>query len=304
MKIKKFFLCITLLSAVGLGSFACYKYFIYRNTTVSQGNSRKTNIKTPEDNIPQVNTPETPAPAPPHIIYDIRGKSNKLSPKEWKAMQEARSREVEIAKNNPDMVFINGYTDKKICALTFDDGPDGTVMPKILDILKKNSINASFFLIGNQVKAYKNVVKRTYEEGNLVLNHSFTHPDFFKLSEKDIKKQLSETEDVIYGATGKRPAIIRPPYGSLNDTIISTSRALDYHIAIWSTDTLDWSQKEKDNIVKNVVDNIRPGEIILMHCNSDKKATAEALPIIISELRDKGYSFVTLDKLLNIQPYK
>jgi peptidoglycan-N-acetylglucosamine deacetylase len=238
------------------------------------------------------------------IVYDIRGESERLTPKERKDLQKARIKEALIAKKNPSVVYINGYTDKKICALTFDDGPDGTVMPKILDILKKNGVSASFFLIGNQVNAYKDIVKKASAEGNLMLNHSFTHPDFFKLNANSINKQILDTEDVIYNVIGRRPAIFRPPYGSLNDTIISTSKALGYHIAIWSTDSMDWSQKEKDNIIKNVLDNIRPGEIIIMHCGPDKEATADALPIVISELRNKGYTFTTLDKLLNIRAYK
>jgi peptidoglycan-N-acetylglucosamine deacetylase len=278
---KRFFLCISLILTVGFGSYTYY---------------HNTNLK--------VSSSQNPISARSPVIYDIRGKSSSLTPKEWEDLQKARIRETLIAKKNPDMVYINGYTDKKICALTFDDGPDGTVMPKILDTLKKNEVNASFFLIGNQVNAYKEVVKRADEEGNLMLNHSFTHPDLFKLSANSINKQILDTEDVIYRVTGKRPAIFRPPYGSLNDTIISASKALGYHIAIWSTDSMDWSLKEKDNIIKNVLDNIRPGEIIIMHCGADKEATADALPIIISNLKAKGYNFITLDKLLNIRAYK
>lgn len=297
---KKLFICVLVILSVGLGSYAYFRYLLSKDPgSAPQASSTETPVKGPE-----TAAQDTPVKPKPNVVYDIRGKSNKLTAKEWDAMQKSRLQTVEIAKQNLSEVFINGFTEEKICALSFDDGPDGIITPKILDTLKNAGINASFFVIGNQVKQYKNVVKRASDEGNLVLNHSFTHPDFLNMNAENIKKQLSETEDMIYNITGKRPAILRPPYGSLNDTIISTSKASGYSIVIWSTDTLDWSQKDKDNIVKNVIDNIRPGEIILMHCNDDKKATAEALPIIISELKAKGYSFVTLDKLLDVPAYK
>lgn len=281
IEIKKIFMSIILIFAVILGINAYHKNISHH-----------------------VITSRSPAQSQVPIVYDIRGKSSSLTPKEWADLERSRKREVVIAKENPGIVYINGYTSKRICALTFDDGPTGTVMSEILDVLKKNNIKASFFLIGNQVNEYKAVVKRAYDEGNLVLNHSFTHPDFFKLSADSIKKQILDTEDAIYNVTGKRPAILRPPYASLNNTIISTSKDLGYRIAIWSTDTMDWSQKSTENIIKNVVDNVRPGEIIIMHCNDDKEVTVEALPSVISELRAKGYSFVTLDEFLNIRAYK
>lgn len=293
--LKKFALFIALLFSIGLGIFLAY-----RNTLTT---------KQPETDISQkpISTSEKPAPVirPKQIIvYDILGKSNKLGPKTWKNMQDWRTSIVQVAKANPDMVFINGQPEEKICALTFDDGPDDVIMPKILDVLKKNNVNASFFLIGNKVKRLSSVVKAASDDGNLVLSHSYSHPELSKLTKEDIKKQIELTENSIYEVTGKRPKIIRPPYGDLNDTVISAAKDEGYKMVIWSIDTLDWSQKEKSNIIKNVEDNIRPGEIILMHCDGDKEATLAALPQIIKDLKGKGYKFVTLDKLLKIDAYK
>jgi peptidoglycan-N-acetylglucosamine deacetylase len=295
--LKKFALFIALLISIGSGS-----YLAYRNAIIKQSKSEVS--QKPSSASKQPEPQSVPVEPKKLIIYDILGRSNKLGPKAWKSMQDWRSSIVQVAKDNPDMVYINGKPEEKVCALTFDDGPDNIIMPKILSVLKGNHVNASFFLIGNKVKEFSSVVKAASDDGNLVLNHSYSHPELSKLNEESIKKQIELTENNIYEVTGKRPKIIRPSYGDLNDTVISAAKDEGYKIVIWSIDTLDWSQKEKSNIIKNVEYNVRPGEIILMHCDGDKAATLAALPQIISDLKERGYKFVTLDKLLGIDAYK
>lgn len=238
------------------------------------------------------------------IIYEILGKSNKLTEKEKASTKKWMEDIIRIAKENPNYVFVNGDTAKKQVALTFDDGPDGKVTPKILEILKKNNVKGNFFFVGENVIRYPSIVKKAYEEGNLVLNHSYTHPDFKKENNDVIKNQIIRTENEIFKIIGKKPAIIRPPYGDIDERVLSNIIQTDNNVAVWSIDTLDWSQKERDNIIKNVVDNLRPGDIILMHSNGDKSETAAALPQIILGIKEKGYEIVTLDKLLEIKPYK
>lgn len=238
------------------------------------------------------------------IIYEILGKSNKLTEKEKTSTKKWMEDIIRIAKENPNYVFVNGDTAKKQVALTFDDGPDGKVTPKILEILKKNNVKGNFFFVGENVIRYPSIVKKAYEEGNLVLNHSYTHPDFKKENNDVIKNQIIRTENEIFKIIGKKPAIIRPPYGDIDERVLSNIIQTDNNVAVWSIDTLDWSQKERDNIIKNVVDNLRPGDIILMHSNGDKSETAAALPQIILGIKEKGYEIVTLDKLLEIKPYK
>lgn len=241
---------------------------------------------------------------PPKKIYTILGDSNKLSQKEKANKDVWVGRIVQLAYANIDRLFVNGFTNEKKVCLTFDDGPDSINTMKALNILKQNNVKASFFFIGENVKLYPNTVKEAYSDGNLVLSHSYSHPELTKLNERDIDKQLQMTEKEIYKAIGKRPAIIRPPYGDVNQNVIDILSKSNYKAVLWSIDTLDWSQKEKANIVNNVVNNIRPGDIILMHTTEDKKATIEALPEIITKLKEKGYSFVTLDELLNVSAYK
>ncbi|MBC2582108.1 polysaccharide deacetylase family protein [Clostridium sp. DJ247] len=238
------------------------------------------------------------------VYYPIVGESKNLSPRERAAMEKSRKRVVELAKANKGTMFINGPTNKKVVALTFDDGPDSRITGAMLDVLRDNNVKGSFFFVGNRLKSHAEVVKRADEEGNLVLIHSFSHAELTKLSPAEVNKELSQTKEIIFSLIGKSPAIVRPPYGDINQPTVNEIAKSNYKIVMWSIDTLDWSQREKDNIVRNVVDNVRPGDIILMHSIENNKASLEALPEIIKKLKDKGYEFLTLDKMLGISAYR
>jgi len=194
--------------------------------------------------------------------------------------------------------------EEKILALTFDDGPDGLITPKILDILKSYGESANFFFVGKSVQAFPEVVKRAYNEGHLILNHTYTHPEFNNKGFRFVDDEISMTEEAIKNVIGKVPSLVRPPYGIVTDTVLKVAMANDDKLVIWSTDTYDWSQKDDLHITQNVLDNVRPGEIVLMHSNSDKTQTAKALPKIIEGLHAKGYKIVTLDYLLSTKAYK
>ncbi|HEX3030597.1 MAG TPA: polysaccharide deacetylase family protein, partial [Clostridia bacterium] len=160
------------------------------------------------------------------------------------------------------------------------------------------------FFIGNRLDRFPSFVKRAYNEGNLVLCHGWDHTDLIKLSADQIKKQIESSQNKFSQLIGKKPLIIHPPYGDVNGKVLSAAADENCKLVIWSIDTLDWSQKEPSHIIKNVIDNVRPGEIILMHSNEDKKATAEALPGIIKGLQEKGYEFVTVAEMLGVDAYK
>lgn len=149
------------------------------------------------------------------IIYEILGKSNKLTEKEKASAKKWMEDIIRVARENPDYVFVNGDTAKKQVALTFDDGPDGRITPKVLEILKQNNVKGNFFFIGENVVKYPSVVKKAYQQGNLVLNHSYNHPDFKKENNDTVKNQILRTENEIFKIIEKKPAIIRPPYGDI-----------------------------------------------------------------------------------------
>lgn len=307
------FLLVVFFASFSISGFLVDKH-ASKNTNIKKNNpveipppANSENSETASDNSKEQtsqdnNTPDNNASA--IVIYNILGVSNKLTQKEKLAMDKWRNDIVEFAKKNTGAMFVNGSANRKAVALTFDDGPDADITPKILDVLKAKNVKASFFFIGEKVPENEDVVKRAYADGNLVLSHSFDHPDLSTKSEAVIDKQIKDTENAIYNVIGKKPALIRPPYGNTNDLILKEVARNNLKVVIWSIDTLDWSQKEKANITKNVLDNVRPGEIILMHSNEDKKTTLEALPDIIDGLKDKGYSIVTLSELLGVNAYK
>jgi peptidoglycan-N-acetylglucosamine deacetylase len=236
-------------------------------------------------------------------VLDIKGTSKNLSSNAWKDMQVWRGDMLSVVKNYPSSVYLNG-SDQKRVALTFDDGPDNRNTPMIIDTLAKYNVKGNFFFIGEKIKKYPEVVKDAVHNGNLVLSHSYYHHDLSKESEADITADLTLTDQTLDDVIGKRPALIRPPFGAVNDTVIKAAIRNGEKIVLWSIDTLDWSQMEKANIISNVINNVRNGDIILMHSNEDKTETAQALPEIIEGLKQNGFEIVDLETLLNLNAYK
>lgn len=238
-------------------------------------------------------------------VYNILGSTDKLGNAQMKSINDGRNYVVQFARKHPDEVYINGQTNEQRVSITFDDGPDSTVTPAVLDLFKKKNITANFFFLGNQIDFYPNVVRRAYDEGHIILNHSLNHPYFTQLDPHSIKAQVILTEDKIKRIIGKRPAMIRPPHGMVNDNVLSGIRGTNNRIVIWSIDTMDWVKNiEIPNVVGNVLDNVRPGDIILMHSGPGQRTALSALSDIIKGLFEKGYRIVGLGELLNVNPYK
>jgi len=235
-------------------------------------------------------------------VLDIKGNSDQLTNKQWQAMQTWRSDIVNFKENQPNL-YINGRNEKKI-SLTFDDGPDEIVTPKIIEILQNHHVKGNFFFIGSEAEKYPQVVKNAYENGNIVLSHSYHHVDLTTLSNAEQADEINNAGLAIQTIIGKEPAMIRPPYGETNETLIANAKDKGYSVIIWSIDTLDWSQKDAENIIKNVTDNLRNGDIILMHSDSEKTETAKALPTIIEAVQEKGFEIVGLDELLGVEAYQ
>lgn len=235
-------------------------------------------------------------------FLDIEGNSNQLTAAAWKSMQDWRKQIVLFAKEHESM-FING-PDKRKIALTFDDGPDEMVTQGIIDILENYQVKGNFFFLGSKVKEYPQVVHNAYENGHLIFSHSYHHTDLSTLSNEEVKAEIDLAGKAIMEVIGKEPAIIRPPYGATNEQVVKISQQKGYSIVLWSIDTLDWSQKEAENIVHNVTSNIRNGDIILMHSNEDKSETIEALPLIIEALQELNFEIVDLEELLGIKAYQ
>lgn len=193
-----------------------------------------------------------------------------------------------------------GYTklnpNKPMIALTFDDGPHEVVTVRILDQLRKNNVNATFFMLGERAAAYPKIVKRMYEDGNEVANHSYNHTSFTRLNSEGIKSQLQMTDKAILTACGVVPRLIRPPYGAQSEAV---RNAVDRPLVMWSVDPRDWSSKNKDSIVNHVLNHAKDGDIILMH--DLYPSTAEASEVIIPALKERGFQLVTVSEMIRMR---
>jgi len=249
----------------------------------------------PEEKQPEVGQPETVKFAG---IYNIKGQSGSLGESSRESLNKWRREIVELAAGNKDLVKINGNITQKRVALTFDDGPDNNVTPRIIEILDEYNVKGNFFFTGSNVKAFPKVVQSADQSGHMVLSHSYYHENYNNISYDEIKKDFEKTNEAIENLTGSHPSFMRPPYGIVNDNVLRVAENKQQNIIIWSTDSMDWSQKDPQSITDNVLDHVRPGEIILMHSFGGNKATAKALPDIIEGLVEKGYEIVTLDEML------
>ncbi len=188
--------------------------------------------------------------------------------------------------------FTKPKTAKKVVALTFDDGPDPTLTPRLLKILKANNVHATFFEVGSSVNRYPAVSREVLKYGNQIGNHSWNHPDLTTLTTTQARHQIALTDAAIYKATGTIPYFIRPPYGAVNARI---GNLYDRPIVRWSVDSRDWAYLNTAKTISHVLATTHNGSIILMH---DIHATSvTAVPQIIRSLKKRGYSFVTLEQL-------
>lgn len=240
-------------------------------------------------------------------LYEIRGDSPALDANLTQFLHRWREETtLPIAEGNYTRVYLHGeMSNGKNIALTFDDSPDDNQTGKILDILKRYGIKGSFFMIGSPMEeANATVVKRTFDEGHLVLNHSFTHPRLTMKSDEEIIRELHNTSERIEQITGAYPLLSRPPYGSINQRVVNAVNARGYTTILWSLDSLDWALKDKNAIVGNVAANVHPGDIILMHSSSANQSSVDSLPEIIETLMKQGYRFRRIDEMLGLQGYR
>jgi peptidoglycan-N-acetylglucosamine deacetylase len=199
-----------------------------------------------------------------------------------------------------DSVISEGNSNLPEVALTFDDGPSAAYTPQILSILQQNGVHATFFCVGEQVQYYPDLVQQEYSTGNVVANHSWSHPDLTTLTSLNVQTQLSRTSAIIQQATGVQPTLFRPPYGAIDQDVKSQVAEQGLTPVLWSIDTEDWQRPASDAIVKNALDEAENGAIILLHDGGgDRSQTIAALPTIIKNLQEHGFQLVTVQQLIN-----
>jgi len=187
---------------------------------------------------------------------------------------------------------------KKMVAITFDDGPHKANTDEILKILQNNNAHATFFMLGQNVTYYPDVVKRVYDSENEIGIHTWNHPQLTKLSESEIKAQISKTSDAIFSITGYRPKLVRPPYGAVNSTVRS---AISQPLILWNIDSLDWKSRDEKQIVPLVMQSVQDGDIILLH--DIHSTTVPAVEKIVEQLVSQDYQLVTVSELLDAKGY-
>ena len=216
-------------------------------------------------------------------------------------LDEFRNNAKKLCSAYPDSAFTFLPTTNNIVALTFDDGPDPHITPKILDILEEYSITAAFFAIGENVQKYPEVVKRIVNSGHQLANHSWSHQRPTSIAASDLMDDVKKTQKILeeqYTCT----RLFRPPYGLVTPEQMQQLTLHGYKAVIWSVDSMDWYTTTALEIQKCVLDKVHPGAIILMHCagnQRNRQATIQALPGIIQDLKKRGYMFVTPDEILN-----
>lgn len=186
---------------------------------------------------------------------------------------------------------------KPMIALTFDDGPNPLSTPRILDTLKKYHATGTFFMLGSRAIQNPNLIRRMVSEGHELGNHSNTHANMLKLTDRQIKDEFYVTQDAIYAASGEEATVFRPPYGASNEHI---SQILNRRNILWTIDSLDWKSRNAEAIKKEVLPFVKDGSIILMH--GIYGTSADALAQMMPVLAEQGYQFVSVSDLLQYRP--
>lgn len=193
-----------------------------------------------------------------------------------------------------------GDRDEQVVALTFDDGPSRENTPRILEVLDREDVRATFFVLGDRAKKMPDLVAAIDEGGHDVGNHTWSHGSLRSMWASQIRDELRRTNDAVFDAIGRRPALFRPPFGRYAPSALPIVGELGMHVVLWSVDGEDW-ESETETTATRVVRDASAGDIILLH---DRTATtAAALPSIIRGLRARGFRLVTVSELTGLRAY-
>jgi polysaccharide deacetylase family sporulation protein PdaB len=198
-------------------------------------------------------------------------------------------------------IYSVAREDKKI-AISFDCAWGVDYTDKLLEIMEKNDIRCTFFAVQFWVEKYPEYAQKIVDFGHELGTHSRTHSYMSKQTEKEIMDELTTSSDAIEKATGVRPTLFRAPFGDYDDLVVTTAKKAGLYTIQWDVDSLDWKNLSATEIALRVVNGVKAGSIILCHNNG--LHTSEALPMILSTLRAKGFAFVPIGELIYKTDYE
>jgi peptidoglycan/xylan/chitin deacetylase (PgdA/CDA1 family) len=218
------------------------------------------------------------------------------TPNNAPAALPVRYRPIGCLRRGPVAAYSHGRRRKEV-ALSFDDGPF-PLTPSFVRMLKANRAVATFFMIGDQVTArYRATLREELHDGDALGDHTFTHPDL--LASGGVRSQLQRTIEAIRGLSGYTPCVFRPPYGDYDSSVMQTAASLGLATILWEVDPSDYTLPGVSVIEQRVLEQVRPGSIVLSHDGGGpRQQTLSAYPYIIRTLRARGYRFVTVPELL------
>ena len=186
-----------------------------------------------------------------------------------------------------------GASGKKLIALTFDDGP-GRYTEGLLDGLKERDVKVTFFMQGINAELYPSIVKRAYNEGHQIANHTYNHPQLTSLDDNEVAQQVKRTNQILTDAIGiKNRYLLRPPYGAYNKRVMGAAGTAGI---LWSVDPQDWKDRNSDIVYKRIINNAYDGAVILVH--DIHSTTIPGALKAIDYLEEHGYEFVTVEEIL------
>ncbi len=192
-------------------------------------------------------------------------------------------------------------TEEKKIAISFDCAWGVDYTEKLLEIMAQNDVRCTFFAVQFWVERYPEYVKKIIDAGHEMGTHSRTHPYMSTLSKAQIQDELTTSSQAIEKLTGKKVTLFRPPYGDYNNTLIDTCGEMGLYPIQWDVDSLDWKNLSGTEIAMRIINGVKKGSIILCHNNG--LHTAEALPLIFSTLKNRGYAFVPISELIYTDNY-
>ncbi len=197
-----------------------------------------------------------------------------------------------------DPAKIKEVQQTKKIALTFDDGPSKRYTAAILDILKKHNVKATFFVVGENVQKFPELLSREIAEGHEIGNHTYSHCHLQKMDVVTLSGELDKAGKILMQVGGYKTTLFRPPEGVINQAVRAAAKGAGYSLVLWTIDTRDWAHNSTSNIIRMITDKASDGDIILFHdFVVGSSPTPQVLEIIIPKLREMGFEFVTVSEL-------